>query len=146
MLDAALARFAGSSMEVPNALFVYGTLKRGFANHELVSHACEILPAKAKGTLYDLPYGYPAMMLEGCGVVCGELLVFDDIRDVLPAIDRLEGYRPDEPEGSLFVRVVVEVELKDGSKMPAWTYIAGGLLKDKLPRVGRIIEDGNWNG
>ena len=145
-LDAALARSRGSSMEAPNALFVYGTLKRGFANHRLVSHAREMLKAKTKGTLYELPYGYPAMTLDGDGIVYGELMIFDNIRDVLSATDWLEDYRPDDPDGSLFVRVVIEVELEDKRKMRAWTYIAGGKLKDKLPKIGRVIKDGNWKG
>lgn len=43
-------------------LFVYGTLKRGFANHErFCSRARSIEPAVVWGRLYHLPAGYPAL-------------------------------------------------------------------------------------
>ena len=43
-------------------LFVYGTLKRGFANHRrFCARAAKIRPAAIVGTLYQLPVGYPAV-------------------------------------------------------------------------------------
>lgn len=43
-------------------LFVYGTLKRGFTNHD--RFCCDLLGAEeatVRGRLYDLPVGYPAL-------------------------------------------------------------------------------------
>jgi gamma-glutamylcyclotransferase (GGCT)/AIG2-like uncharacterized protein YtfP len=43
-------------------LFVYGTLKRGYRNHNHYCHnAHSNCPAKVWGRLYQLPAGYPAM-------------------------------------------------------------------------------------
>ena len=43
-------------------LFVYGTLKRGFWNHDrFCRNAIDIRPATTWGRLYQLPAGYPAL-------------------------------------------------------------------------------------
>lgn len=43
-------------------VFVYGTLKRGFANHERFCRGLlDAEEATARGRLYDLPAGYPAL-------------------------------------------------------------------------------------
>lgn len=43
-------------------LFVYGTLKRGFWNHDrFCRNAIDIQPATTWGRLYQLPAGYPAL-------------------------------------------------------------------------------------
>lgn len=45
-------------------LFVYGTLKRGFRNHAgYCNGVLEIEAAAVWGELYDLPYGYPALVV-----------------------------------------------------------------------------------
>ncbi len=42
--------------------FVYGTLKRGFWNHDrFCRNAIDIRPATTWGRLYELPAGYPAL-------------------------------------------------------------------------------------
>lgn len=47
-------------------LFVYGTLKRGFSNHErFCGEAISIEEAMAFGDLYDLPFGFPALVIPG---------------------------------------------------------------------------------
>lgn len=45
-------------------LFVYGTLKRGFSNHDLFcNNALNAEEATTCGDLYDLPFGFPAMVV-----------------------------------------------------------------------------------
>ena len=51
--------------------------------------------------------------------VHGELMIFDDPEERLPALDALEGYVPGE-EG-LYERVLVPVEIA-GETVLAWTY------------------------
>ncbi|MFO7954082.1 gamma-glutamylcyclotransferase [Thioalkalivibrio sp.] len=47
-------------------LFVYGTLKRGFANHRaLCRRAIKIRAASIAGAIFDLPVGYPAVQIPG---------------------------------------------------------------------------------
>lgn len=57
--------------------------------------------------------------VSGRGVVRGELLEFDDPETRLPAIDRLEGFRPGGR--SLYRRVLVPVRVKETCTV-AWTY------------------------
>ncbi len=53
------------------------------------------------------------------GAVCGELLTFDDPESRLPAIDRLEGFRPGG--SSLYRRVLVPATVNGGQEL-AWVY------------------------
>ena len=52
--------------------------------------------------------------------VYGELLTFDDPESRLPAIDRLEGFRPGG--SSLYRRVLVPVQT-DKAVCPVWLYV-----------------------
>lgn len=61
----------------------------------------------------------------GWGLVRGELMTFDDPKERLPRLDRLEGFRADY--ASLYYRVLVPTMLMD-NPVPAWTYVAGELL------------------
>ena len=58
-------------------VFVYGTLKPGECNYRRYCEGkvVEALPAIARGQLFALPIGYPAMVA-GEGIVCGFLLRF----------------------------------------------------------------------
>jgi gamma-glutamylcyclotransferase (GGCT)/AIG2-like uncharacterized protein YtfP len=51
-------------------LFVYGTLKRGYWNHDrFCSQAVHIEPATTWGRLYHLPAGYPALEIPDCRIL-----------------------------------------------------------------------------
>jgi len=58
----------------------------------------------------------------GWTLVRGELMTFDDPKERLPRLDRLEGFRADN--ASLYYRVLVPTMLMD-NPVPAWTYVAG---------------------
>ena len=52
----------GDSPETTIRLFVYGTLKRGYWNHQrFCAQACSIEPAVVWGRLYHLHAGFPAL-------------------------------------------------------------------------------------
>ena len=137
------------------AVFVYGTLMRGKPNHHLVSSATKVLPATARGQLYSLIYGYPVMIDSGQDggddgdnsdeLVHGELYFFDDIEAVLPGLDHLEGYRPAFPDTSLYLRRIVDVTTDDGQIYPAYTYLAGPNLTQRLEQIGQKCPDGRWH-
>jgi gamma-glutamylaminecyclotransferase len=76
---------------LPGALFVYGTLMRGEANHRLLRGSQFIGTAKTvRGfSLFDHGY-FPAMVRMGDSIVSGE--VFEITDETLRALDRLEGY------------------------------------------------------
>lgn len=142
-------------------IFVYGTLKRGFWNHDRFCRGVlDIREAEVRGRLYEMHSGipvlqvpdgdvlahgspdpladvatqahlseqlasYPEPALQSAtagdwGRVYGELLTFDDPETRLPAIDRLEGFRPGGP--SLYRRVLVPVQV-DGAVCPVWLYV-----------------------
>ena len=133
-------------------LFFYGTLKRDHANHDLFcKEYLSVEEAKVRGWLYDLPSGYPALVvpkediravgsadptrdaseqrrLDHKGVyppdgtpVSGELFVFDDPEERLPALDRFEGFEPGRP--SLYRRVLIPAETSGGAGVLAWAYV-----------------------
>ena len=75
-----------------------------------------------RAALFDLGI-YPAAVPAGDeSVVWGEAYETDDPDWVLPMLDEIEGYRPSEPERSLYTRVLTDVTLGDGRVQPAWAY------------------------
>ncbi len=133
-------------------LFFYGTLMRGQANHDRYCQgALGVQEATLRGELYDLPFGFPALVvpkedvyatgsadpvrdaseqqrLNDTGVhrsdgprVYGELFTFDDPETRLPALDRLEGFDPDGGP-NLYRRVLVPVETTERAHLAAWVY------------------------
>jgi len=65
--------------------------------------------------------------------VYGELLTFDDPETRLPAIDRLEGFRPGGP--CLYRRVLVPVQVKK-SVLPAWLYVGEDPISKRFTPLG----------
>ena len=143
-------------------LFFYGTLKRGHANHDLYCRGyLRAEEATVRGRLYDLPFGYPALVvpeedvhavgtadpihdtseqrrLGRSGVhrppgtlVAGELLTFDDPGERLPPLDRLEGFDPGGP--SPYRRVLISAESARGAGVLAWAYVMEGSSGIYLP-------------
>ena len=144
-------------------MFVYGTLKSGERNHHLCIDALGIEPATAQGRLFELPYGFPGIIVDGSKIqatgttnyladtrlqsaahpaassrgfdtVHGELLTFGDPETRLPALDALEGYKPGEP--SFYERALYPVDGPGGGIL-AWLYC--------IPRpTGEHLPAGRW--
>jgi gamma-glutamylcyclotransferase (GGCT)/AIG2-like uncharacterized protein YtfP len=124
----------------------------------------KIEEATVRGRLYDLPFGFPGLVVAQesvyaigttdyladaraqhrptvsedapppGGAVYGELLTFDDPEERLPALDGLEGFSPGAP--GLYQRVLVPVEVPE-SRLLAWAYA--------IPSVtGVHLLDGRW--
>ncbi len=112
-----------------NKLFVYGTLKKGCGNHDLVAPYCESI---VKGTVegyrkeYNgtLPYAVPSPQ----DLLEGELFRLRDAHEILPMVDVLEGYYDDN---ELYVRKVVKVALADGSSVNAYMYVGGSICENE---------------
>jgi gamma-glutamylcyclotransferase (GGCT)/AIG2-like uncharacterized protein YtfP len=89
--------------------------------------------------LFDLGI-YPAAVPTNDGSrVWGEVYETIDSAIVLAALDEIEGYRANEPERSLYTRVLTDVTLEDGSIQPAWAYFYNA----PLGRAQRI-ESGDY--
>jgi gamma-glutamylcyclotransferase (GGCT)/AIG2-like uncharacterized protein YtfP len=58
---------------------------------------------------------------------------------VLLVLDEIEGFRPSEPDRSLYTRVLTDVKMEDGSTRQAWVYFYNA----PLGRAQRI-ESGDY--
>ena len=147
-------------------MFVYGTLKRGGRYHAYCRGGRMGAEARVEGILYDLPEGYPAIVVPehavlavgtgdpiadarearrltrpglagpGSPTVHGELYTFDDPAERLPALDELEEFSPMDPS-SPYRRVLVPVKPDGGGVTLAWAYAA------RRPR-GTRLPGGRW--
>lgn len=113
------------------SLFVYGTLMTG-GGREAMLRGLRREPATARGTLYDLPAGYPALA-PGDGAVYGEV-VYDVADARLAVLDRFEGVA----EG-LYRRVSAVVQAGSIS-LTADVYV----MDDPVARGGRLVTSGRW--
>jgi gamma-glutamylcyclotransferase (GGCT)/AIG2-like uncharacterized protein YtfP len=77
-------------------VFVYGTLKPGEINYSVCSgQVIGVESAIAYGSLHQLPFGYPAMVPEGDGMVGGVILTFPTV-DMLAILDKFEQHDPEK--------------------------------------------------
>ena len=122
-------------------VFFYGTLMSGFKRAGR-SRIDLKLTAVGRGfiraTLFDLGI-YPAAIPASEERVLGEVHRMSDVDSVLAALDELEGYRPGQPDASLYTRVETPVTFDDGHVEPAWAYFYNA----PLGRAERI-ESGDY--
>jgi gamma-glutamylcyclotransferase (GGCT)/AIG2-like uncharacterized protein YtfP len=83
---------------------------------------------------------YPAAIPATDALVQGELHRMSD-DTVLHDLDEIEGFRPEEPDASLYRRLETPVTLDDGRTELAWTYFYNAPLGN-APR----IESGDYLG
>jgi gamma-glutamylcyclotransferase (GGCT)/AIG2-like uncharacterized protein YtfP len=106
-------------------VFFYGTLMSPF-NRPGRQRITPQLVAKGRGTiqaaLFDLGIYPAAIPAEDGSVVWGEIYEARDTPAVLAVLDEIEGYRHNEPERSLYTRVLSDVTLEDGRTEKAWVY------------------------
>jgi len=123
-------------------LFVYGTLMSGQPNHRCYcADAVTVEPAVTTGRLYHLPMGFPAMIEADDRQVFGEAMTFPDLPAKLAVLDHLEGYRPDQPEHSLYVRRVRPITLlRSHHTVRAHCYI----WARPLSADAAAVEAGSW--
>jgi gamma-glutamylcyclotransferase (GGCT)/AIG2-like uncharacterized protein YtfP len=105
-------------------VFFYGTLMAGFDRRRragIDSKLKYVGRGSIQAALFDLGI-YPAAVPAPEGRVWGEVYDTVDTAAVLAALDEIEGYRPDDPDHSLYTRVEVSVRLPDGTTAEAWVY------------------------
>lgn len=122
-------------------VFFYGTLMSGFKRPGR-EHIDPALRHQGRGwihaTLFDLGI-YPAAIPASDSRVYGEVHRMLDSDAVLRELDAIEGYRPSEPDASLYTRVQTPVTFDDGRVAPAWVYFYNA----PLGRAQRI-ESGDY--
>jgi gamma-glutamylcyclotransferase (GGCT)/AIG2-like uncharacterized protein YtfP len=106
-------------------LLVYGTLRRGLRLHHHLERlgALFLSEAEVAAELFDLG-SYPgARPVIGKGKwVCGELFQLRRTFHDLKVLDQVEGFIPEAPDRSEFVRALTPVFLPNGSCKEAWIY------------------------
>lgn len=109
---------------VSRFVFFYGTLMAGFDRRRRAG-IDEQLSYRGRGwiraALFDLGL-YPAAVPDPAGQVWGELYEMQEPEAVLGALDAIEGYRPDEPDASLYIRQESPITLEQGGLVDAWVY------------------------
>jgi len=122
-------------------VFFYGTLMTPF-NRTAQLQIDDYLVFQGRGTiaaaLFDLGI-YPAAVPDADGSVRGEIYEMLQPATVLRALDEIEGYRPADPETSLYTRTLTPVMTDDGGRVDAWAYFYNA----PLGRAERI-ESGDY--
>ncbi len=126
-------------------VFVYGTLQPGgFYWGRFCEGRAEVVGrAWIRGSLYDLPVGYPGVWLDGPGRVRGVVLDLAGPQ-VLRGIDGLEGFDPEGPadENEYERRRVEAFDEADNSLGFVWAY---GMSPGKIAEEnGSLVENGIW--
>ncbi len=135
--------------------FVYGSLLRRYRNfNRFLKHKVRsVEPAYCQGYLYHLPIGFPGLVeVEGChDLVAGEVMTFKCPEKVMRALDRLEGFHPDDPERSLYQRrklPVIVGRVRNGKKVfeevEAWVYVYPQDHLSPEHQKEFFISCGNW--
>lgn len=126
-------------------VFVYGTLKPGgrYWPRFCEGKVSNLVAAKVRGQLFDLPVGYPALVAGGDDWAWGCVLSFRREAD-FAEVDRLEGFDPwGPPAENEYQRIKVETFTSEGEALgPVWTYVMDNAKVHRLG--GARIEDGDW--
>ncbi len=107
-------------------LFVYGTLRVG-SNHpkheQLMQAANHVGSGHLPGLLYRVSW-YPGLVEtdQPGAAVLGDVFLLHDAK-ALDWLDEFEGYSKSELAGCEYRRVIREVMLESGAKLPCWVYI-----------------------
>jgi len=127
----------------PDLLFVYGSLRRGFELHGVLTGlgARHVGKASLRGRLFDLGH-YPGVKPSTAGAdrVQGEVYRLVNPERALQILDRAEGLRPGAPADSLYRREAAAVTLEDASTAQAWVYWLGRWSGPK-----RLIASGDYS-
>jgi gamma-glutamylcyclotransferase (GGCT)/AIG2-like uncharacterized protein YtfP len=96
-------------------------------------------PARVRGRLFDLG-PYPAALLDPTAAteIVGDLLAIEDAQ-VLAALDRYEGFDPERPDASLYVRTSATALRPDGSACPCELYVYA-----RDPGPAPEVAGGDW--
>src|SRR5512143_3337736 len=106
-------------------VFFYGTLMTGFDRRQRAGIDERKLVYLGRGfiraALFDLGI-YPAAVPDPEGRVWGEVYRMRAPDEVLPALDNIEGYCPEEPDASLYMRLEIPILLENGTPETGWAY------------------------
>jgi len=122
-------------------VFFYGTLMSGFKRPGRSRIDAQLSPVGRgwiPAALYDLGI-YPAAVPATDARVLGEVHRMLDTDAVLSVLDEIQGFRPTEPDASLYTRVETTVTFVDGQTAVTWAYFYNAPLGG-----ARRIESGDY--
>ena len=122
-------------------LFVYGTLNEELAPPEIADTVKKLKfigEGFAHGTLYDLGE-YPAAVLDDSGKIFGRIYELPVDAKILQKLDRYEGFYPQNPAKSLYLRKKTKVRLNN-KNLTSWIYEYNRDLSN-----APIIKSGNYS-
>ena len=123
-------------------VFFYGTLMSPFnrpGRQRITPQLTYTGRGSMRAALFDLGIYPAAVPSNDDSLVWGEVYETSDPSSVLSVLDEIEGYRPSEPDRSLYTRVVTDVTLEDGRVAKAWAYFYNAPLGG-----ARRIESGDY--
>lgn len=106
-------------------VFFYGTLMSPFdrAGRQRITPKLQFTGrGSIRAALFDLGIYPAAIPMQDGSVVWGEVYETSDAASVLAALDEIEGHRPNQPDRSLYTRVLTDVTLEAGGVRQAWAY------------------------
>jgi gamma-glutamylcyclotransferase (GGCT)/AIG2-like uncharacterized protein YtfP len=118
---------------VGDHVFFYGTLMAPFnrpGRQRITPQLTFIGRGTIRAALFDLGIYPAAIPADDNSTVRGEVYETTETAAVLSVLDEIEGYRSNEPDRSLYTRVMVDVTLDADAGLPraqpravqAWTY------------------------
>ena len=128
-------------------LAVYGTLRSGFGNHDLLAGRLQrVAPGLVEGyelVIDRIPFARPApnakLIVE---IVWPTPALYDQ---VLADVDHLESYNPHrQPSDNLYTRVAVTATTHHDENVPAWLYEAGPHTRSVLPSHLPAVPSGDY--
>jgi gamma-glutamylcyclotransferase (GGCT)/AIG2-like uncharacterized protein YtfP len=128
--------------DVGDHVFFYGTLMAPFnrpGRQRITPKLTYAGRGSIRAALFDLGIYPAAVPTDDDSIVRGEVYETSDAPAVLLVLDEIEGFRPSEPDRSLYTRVLTDVKMEDGSTRQAWVYFYNA----PLGRAQRI-ESGDY--
>jgi len=102
-------------------VFVYGTLRKGRGNNRLLEDTVFIGKGKTTNKYHLTAGGLPYVSKsKSTSQVVGE--VYEVTDQQLKRLDMLEGYDPNNHNGSWYKREIIDITLDDGNKEKAALY------------------------
>lgn len=116
-----------SSAKNTEHLFVYGTLRDEIKHPMsdlLQKYTLETRTASFCGKLYDTG-SFPAAISsdDESDTVYGDLYTINDPQSLFRHLDSYEGFSPQNPSRSLFLRKKISVDLPDKNQVSSWIYL-----------------------
>jgi gamma-glutamylcyclotransferase (GGCT)/AIG2-like uncharacterized protein YtfP len=127
---------------VGDHVFFYGTLMAPFnrpGRQRITPKLTYVGRGSIRAALFDLGIYPAAVPAEDDSTVRGEVYETSDAPSVLAVLDEIEGFRPNEPDRSLYTRLLTDVVMDDASARKAWVYFYNA----PLGRAQRI-ESGDY--